>query len=93
MQYEGPCRGGPLDGVRFGTNKPEGFLVVNRDLHQVAIYDSVEVGSGSRVFQIRTDASGVWVRPEQRGKRWMAALEGSYDVFPYDPERMPPWRP
>jgi hypothetical protein len=90
MLYEGTCHGGFMDGHRFGSNRHKGFLVVNRDHQGVVIYDRTARGNE---FHARSNDSGGTVHPESKEGRWRAALGSNYDVFPYDPERMPPWRP
>lgn len=90
----GTCEGGPLDGQRISSRFPKGLLVVNRRLHEVAIYD-IAGEEDSPTFVVR-ETNGNWRQPEISDigapkNRFRAALEPNYDVVAYDPDWMGPW--
>ena len=77
------CHGGPLDGQTFTSRCPKGFLVVNRPVTQVVIYDFTGIAFAARPVETEH------VRGDKN--RYRAALEPNYDVVAYDPERMGSW--
>lgn len=75
----GTCTGGPLDGQEAVSRKPKGFILVNRELGRIWIYDWTEP-AGEFVCRYPEGAPEV-ADPEAPKNRYRAAAEDEYDVL------------
>lgn len=77
--WTGPCIGGPMDTMEGYSRYPKGFLLVNRPLGRVWLYDWIDADG---TFLVR-EAEGAEMidDPAADKNRYRAAEEPEFDVI------------
>lgn len=73
----GTCWGGPMNGQQALSRKPKGFILVNRELGRVWIYDWEAAEFICRYPEGAPEVAD----PNAPKNRYRAAAEGEYDVL------------
>jgi len=81
--WSGPCLGGPMD-ARDGVSRyPQGFLLIDRLINRVWIYDYIPFGESPTggAFQVRIEDGEELINdPDLPKNRWRAANETEFDI-------------
>ena len=77
--WTGPCVGGPMDTMEGYSRFPAGFLLVNRPIGRVWLYDWVEAEGHFLVRE--ADGAPLIENPTADKNRYRAAEEPEFDVI------------